>query len=63
MTAVKCEGGVSSFVVNTGVRQSSVLPPSLFKTCRDWVLERVAEQSNCGTSVSNTDITDLVFSR
>ena len=27
----------------------------------DWVLGRVVEQSHCGTSVGNTEITDLVF--
>ena len=27
----------------------------------DWVLGRVVEQSNCGASIGNTKITDLVF--
>ena len=27
----------------------------------DWVLGRVVEQSHCGSSVGNTEITDLVF--
>ena len=27
----------------------------------DWVLGRVVEQSHYGASVSNTEITDLVF--
>ena len=38
-----------------------MLALSLFNTCMDWVLGRVVEQSHCGASVSNTDITDLVF--
>ena len=29
--------------------------------CMDWVLGRVVEQSHCGASVGNTEITDLVF--
>ena len=51
----------SFFPVNTGVRQGCVLAPSLFNTCMGWVLGRVVEQSHCGTSVGNTEITDLVF--
>ena len=62
VSAVKCGGGVSSFFfVHTGVRQGSVLAPSLFSTCMDWVLARVVEQSHCGASVGNTKITDFVF--
>ena len=38
-----------------------MLAPSLFNTCMDWVLGRVVEQSHCGASVGNTEITDLVF--
>ena len=38
-----------------------MLAPSLFNTCMDWVLDRVVEQSHCGASVGNTEITDLVF--
>ena len=51
----------SFFPVNTVVRQGCVLAPSLFNTCMDWVLGRVVEQSHCEASVSNTDITHLVF--
>ena len=51
----------SFFPVNTGVRQGCMLVPSLFNTCTDWVLGSVVEQSHCGASVSNTEITDLVF--
>ncbi|KAG0718569.1 Sphingomyelin phosphodiesterase 3 [Chionoecetes opilio] len=61
-SAVKCGAGVSSFFpVNTGVRQGCVLAPSLFNACMDWVLDKVVDQSNCGASVGNTKITDLVF--
>ncbi|KAG0728096.1 putative protein in type-1 retrotransposable element R1DM [Chionoecetes opilio] len=61
-SAVKCGAGVSSFFpVNTGVRQGCVLAPSLFNACMDWVLDKVVDQSDCGASVSNTKITDLVF--
>ena len=38
-----------------------MLAPSLFNTCMDWILGRVMEQSHCGKSVGNTEITDLVF--
>ncbi|KAG0729261.1 Retrovirus-related Pol polyprotein from type-2 retrotransposable element R2DM [Chionoecetes opilio] len=61
-SAVKCGAGVSSFFpVNTGVRQGCVLAPSLFNACMDWVLDKVVDQSDCGASVGNTRITDLVF--
>ncbi|KAG0726800.1 DNA-directed RNA polymerases I, II, and III subunit RPABC2 [Chionoecetes opilio] len=61
-SAVKCGAGVSSFFpVNTGVRQGCVLAPSLFNACMDWVLDKVVDRSNCGASVGNTKITDLVF--
>ena len=38
-----------------------MLAPSLFNTCMDWVLGRAVEQSHCGASIHNTEITDLVF--
>ncbi|KAG0713027.1 Transposon TX1 uncharacterized protein [Chionoecetes opilio] len=43
------------------VRQGCVLAPSLFNACMDWVLDKVVDQSDCGASVGNTKITDLVF--
>ncbi|KAG0730410.1 Gypsy retrotransposon integrase-like protein 1 [Chionoecetes opilio] len=49
------------FPVNTGVRQGCVLAPSLFNACMDWVLDKVVDQSDCGASIGNTKITDLVF--
>ena len=61
VSGVKCGGGVSSFSVNTGVRQGCVLVSSLFNTCIDRVLGRVVEQSQCGASVDNSKITDLVL--
>ena len=61
-SVVKCGGGISSFFpVDSGVRQGCVLAPSLFNTCMDWVLGKVADQSRCGASVGNTKVTDLVF--
>ncbi|KAG0715807.1 Retrovirus-related Pol polyprotein from type-1 retrotransposable element R2 [Chionoecetes opilio] len=61
-SAVKCGAGVSSFFpVNTGVRQGCVLAPSLFNACMDWVLDKIVDQSDCGASLGNTKITDLVF--
>ena len=61
-SAVKYGGNVSSFFpVQAGVRQGCILAPSLFNTCMDWVLNRVVSQTQCGASVGNTKITDLVF--
>ena len=61
-SAVRYCGGVSSFLpVHTGVRQGCVLAPSLFKTCMDWVLGRVVDQSQCGRSGGTTKIIDLVL--
>ncbi|KAG0727365.1 hypothetical protein GWK47_034802 [Chionoecetes opilio] len=37
------------------------LAPSLLNACMDWVLDKVVDQSDCGASVGNTKITDLVF--
>ena len=41
--------------------KASVLAPSLFNTCMNWVLGRVVEQNHYGASVGNTKIIDLVF--
>ena len=61
-SAVKYGWDVSSlFPVYTGVRQGCVIAPSLFNTCMDKVLSTVVDQSHCGASVSNTNITDFVF--
>ncbi len=61
-SAVKCGAGIlSSFPVKSGVRQGCVLAPSLFNTCMDWVLGKVADQSHCRASVGNTKVSDLVF--
>ena len=51
----------STFLVHTRVRQGCILAPSLFNTCKNWVLGKFVDQSHCGASVSNTKITDLVF--
>ena len=53
--AVKCGGSVSC---ECG---SEALAPSIFNTCMNWILGRAVEQSHCGASVGNTEITDLVF--
>ena len=39
----------------------SLIASSLFNICKDWVLDRVVEQSHCGASADKTDITDLVY--
>ncbi|KAG0717242.1 Retrovirus-related Pol polyprotein from type-1 retrotransposable element R2 [Chionoecetes opilio] len=52
---------VLTAVWQSGVRQGCVLAPSLFNACMDWVLDKVVDQSDCGASVGNTKITDLVF--
>ncbi|KAG0718622.1 Importin subunit alpha-1 [Chionoecetes opilio] len=65
----KLKGGKAAGVCNIsaellkawGVRQGCVLAPSLFNACMDWVLDKVVDQSDCGASVGNTKITDLVF--
>ncbi|KAG0710360.1 Squamous cell carcinoma antigen recognized by T-cells 3 [Chionoecetes opilio] len=49
------------YPLTPGVRQGCVLAPSLFNACMDWVLDKVVDQSDCGASVGNTKITDLVF--
>ena len=36
-----------------------MLAPSLFNTCMDWGI--VVEQSHCGASSGNNEITDFVF--
>ena len=38
-----------------------MLAPLLFSIYLDWVLGRVVEESHCGASVGNTEITNLVF--
>lgn len=62
VSAVKCGGSCSgSFPVDSGVRQGCVLAPTLFNTCMDWVLGRVADQGLCKVSIGECEITDLVF--
>lgn len=59
-----CEvfGGISCFfLVNMGVRQGCVFATSLFNTWIDWALGKVVDQCHCGTSISNTRGTNLVF--
>ena len=61
-SVVRCGGGISdSFPVNSGVRQGCILAPTLFNTCMDWVLGRVAASTDCGTSFGEVRITDLDF--
>ena len=49
------------FPGNTGVRQGSVLPPTIFNTCMDHVLERMSEKSGCRLTYGIAPITDLGF--
>ena len=45
-SVVRCGAAVSDpFPVPTGVRQGCVLAPTLFNTCMDWVLGKVADRS------------------
>ena len=61
-SVVRCGSGISdSFPVNSGVRQGCILAPTLFNTCMDWVLGRVAADADCGTSLGGARITDLDF--
>ncbi|KAG0694277.1 Retrovirus-related Pol polyprotein from type-1 retrotransposable element R2 [Chionoecetes opilio] len=60
-TAERSLAKTRSDVDFVGVRQGCVLAPSLFNACMDWVLDKVVDQSDCGASVGNTKITDLVF--
>ncbi|KAG0714353.1 Ubiquitin carboxyl-terminal hydrolase 46 [Chionoecetes opilio] len=52
---------IARFRKENGVRQGCVLAPSLVNACMDWVLDKVVDQSDCGASIGNTKITDLVF--
>ena len=59
---MKYGGGMSSpLPVNAGVGWGCVLTSSLFNTCMDWILGRVVDKSRCEASVSNTNITFLLF--
>ena len=49
------------FPVVTGVRQESVLAPTLFSTCMDWIMGRMSERSSCGAPFGNVKISDLDF--
>ena len=61
-SAVKCGGATSDFFpMNSGVRLGCVLAPTLFNTCMDWVLGRVADRGHCGVSFGEVKITDLDF--
>ncbi len=61
-SVVRCGTTVSDpFPVPTGVRQGCVLAPTLFNTCMDWVLGRMADGSGCGTSFGEVRISDLDF--
>ena len=57
-----CGGTISHlYRVVTGVHQGCVLVPTLFSTCMDWILGRMAKRSSCGTSFGNVKISDLDF--
>ena len=61
-SVVRCGTSTSDpFPVPTGVRQGCVLAPTLFNTCMDWVLGRVADGTGCGASFGEVTISDLDF--
>ena len=39
----------------------SVLPPTLFSACIDWILGRMSERSSCGASFGNVKIPAVNF--
>ena len=36
-------------------------PPTLFSTCRDWILGRMSERSSCAALFGNVKISDFDF--
>lgn len=53
-------GGVSGFLhVNLELRLGCVFVPSYFNICMEWVLSKVIDQSHCGASVYEIEVTDL----
>ena len=43
------------------MRQGSVLAPTLFNTCIDWVMGETVRNTDCGISLGEATITDLDF--
>ena len=59
---MKCKGRrVQLFSCAYGSEAGMRSAPSLFNTCKDWLMGIVMDQCHCGASVGNTKITDLVF--
>ena len=59
---MRCGDSISViFPVVTGVCQGFVLAPTLFCTCMDWILGRMAERSSRSASFGNIKIFDLDF--
>ena len=61
-SAVRCGGSIFNlFPVVNVVRQGTVLAPTLFNACVDWILERISERSRCGGSFVNVKISQFDF--
>ncbi|XP_037780276.1 uncharacterized protein LOC119576702 [Penaeus monodon] len=58
---VKCSGGLFSlFPMNSGVKQSCVLAPTVSNTCMDWILGKATIQNHCVSTLANIMVTDDV---
>lgn len=59
---VKCGGSLFYFFPdNFGVRQRCILAPWYFNNCMDWVIRKVADQSQCRAYISKIRMTNFFF--